>query len=87
MSESRLGSFYEGKTPSLVNVHEAYTGQHISMEEAQDLNPKYNPSKIVGHYKTSPNKTQGHVLDSHVKQRKTGTGNYKYKSRKNTANG
>ena len=31
--------------PALGNVHMAYEGGHISLEEAQDLNPKYDPSK------------------------------------------
>ena len=31
--------------PALGNVHLAYTGGHINLEEAQDLNPKYDPSK------------------------------------------
>jgi hypothetical protein len=31
--------------PALGNVHMAYEGGHINLEEAQDLNPKYDPSK------------------------------------------
>jgi hypothetical protein len=72
-SESRNDSFYEGKTPALVNVHEAYLDRKISMGEAQDLNPKYNPDKVVGGYKKNGKsypKTQGAALSSSVQQRK-----------------
>jgi len=31
--------------PALGNVHIAYEGGRINLEEAQDLNPKYDPSK------------------------------------------
>ena len=86
MAESRNGSFYEGKTPALINVHEAYTTGKIAREEAEDLNPKYAPEKVVGVYKKSKGskrvqtKTQGHRLDSMVKQRKEGKGMYKKRS-------
>jgi hypothetical protein len=89
MAESRNGSFYEGKKPALINVHEAYTTGKIAKEEAQDLNPKYAPEKVVGVYKKAKDstgtqtKTQGHRLDSVVKQRKEGKGNYKYKGKTN----
>jgi hypothetical protein len=72
-SESRNDSFYEGKTPALVNVHEAYLDRKISMAEAQDLNSKYNPDKVVGGYKKNGKsypKTQGAALSSSVQQRK-----------------
>lgn len=71
--ESRNDSFYEGKTPALVDVHEAYLDRKVSMGEAQDLNPKYNPSKIVGESKKNGKsyfKTQGAALSSSVQQRK-----------------
>lgn len=89
MAESRNGSFYEGKTPALINVHEAYTSGKIAKEEAQDLNPKYAPEKVVGVYKKTKGstaiqtKTQGHRLDSMVKQRKEGKGMYKPKGKTN----
>lgn len=89
MAESRNGSFYEGKKPALINVHEAYTTGKIAREEAEDLNPKYAPEKVVGVYKKSKGstatqtKTQGHRLDSMVKQRKEGKGMY---SKKNEGN-
>jgi hypothetical protein len=85
MAESRNGSFYEGKKPALINVHEAYTSGKIAKEEAQDLNSKYEPDKVVGVYKKTKGsnnlqtKTQGHRLDSMVKQRKEGKGAYKPK--------
>ena len=31
--------------PAIGNVHLAYEGGHINLEEAQDLNPKYDPSQ------------------------------------------
>ena len=31
--------------PAIGNVHMAYEGGHINLEEAQDLNPKYDPSQ------------------------------------------
>ena len=71
--ESRYDSFYEGKTPALVDVHEAYLDRKVSMGEAQDLNPKYNPDKVVGGYKKNGKsypKTQGAALSSSVQQRK-----------------
>ena len=83
MAESRNGSFYEGKTPALINVHEAYTSGKIAKEEAQDLNPKYAPEKVVGKYKNGGNKTQKHVYDDLVNQRKNKTGNYKPKGTTN----
>lgn len=80
--EPDKGQFYEGKKPSLVNVHEAYTSRKIAMEEAQDLNPNYEPTKIIGTIKSPTGKTyprtQAYRLDDAVKQRKTKTGNYKY---------
>ena len=72
-SESRNDSFYEGKTPALVDVHEAYLDRKVSMGEAQDLNPKYNPDRVVGGYKKNGKsypKTQGAALSSSVQQRK-----------------
>lgn len=85
MAESRNGSFYEGKTPGLVNVYEAYQGQKITKEEAEDLNTKFNPSKTLGstglkNGKRYP-KTQADQYQSLVRQRKSGTGNYKYKNK------
>lgn len=71
--ESRNDSFYEGKTPALVDVHEAYLDRKVSMGEAQDLNSKYNPDKVVGGYKKNGKsypKTQGAALSSSVQQRK-----------------
>ncbi len=72
-NESRNDSFYEGKTPALVDVHEAYLDRKVSMGEAQDLNSKYNPDKVVGGYKKNGKsypKTQGAALSSSVQQRK-----------------
>jgi hypothetical protein len=72
-AESRNDSFYEGKTPALVDVHEAYLDRKVSMGEAQDLNSKYNPDKVVGGYKKNGKsypKTQGAALSSSVQQRK-----------------
>jgi hypothetical protein len=71
--ESRYDSFYEGKTPALVDVHEAYLDRKVSLGEAQDLNPKYNPDKVVGGFKKKGKmypKTQGAALSSSVQQRK-----------------
>ena len=71
--ESRYDSFYEGKTPALVDVHEAYLDRKVSLGEAQDLNPKYNPDRVVGGYKKNGKsypKTQGAALSSSVQQRK-----------------
>ena len=71
--ESRNDSFYEGKTPALVDVHEAYLDRKVSMGEAKDLNSKYNPDKIVGESKKNGKsyfKTQGDSLSSSVQQRK-----------------
>ena len=71
--ESRYDSFYEGKTPALVDVHEAYLDRKVSLGEAQDLNPKYNPDRVVGGYKKNGKsypKTQGAALISSVQQRK-----------------
>ena len=86
MAESRNGSFYEGKTPSLVDVYEAYMGQNIAKEEAEDLTPKFNPTKVLGssglkNGKRYP-KTQADQYQSLVRQRKSNTGNYKYKGNK-----
>ena len=72
-NESRNDSFYEGKTPALIDVHEAYLDRKVSMGEAQDLNPKYNPDRVVGGYKKNGKsypKTQGAALSSSVQQRK-----------------
>ena len=89
MAESRNGSFYEGKKPALINVHEAYTTGKIAKEEAEDLNPDYNPAKVVGVYKKArtgrmsmytQTKTQGQRLDSMVSQRKKGKGMYSKKN-------
>jgi len=71
--ESRNDSFYEGKTPALVDVHEAYLDRKVSLGEAQDLNPKYYPDKVVGAFKKNGKsypKTQGAALSSSVQQRK-----------------
>ena len=71
--ESRYDSFYEGKTPALVDVHEAYLDRKVSLGEAQDLNPKYYPDKVVGAFKKNGKsypKTQGAALSSSVQQRK-----------------
>jgi hypothetical protein len=72
-NESRNDSFYEGKTPALVDVHEAYLDRKVSMGEAQDLNTKYYPDKVVGAFKKNGKsypKTQGAALSSSVQQRK-----------------
>jgi hypothetical protein len=81
MAESRNGSFYEGKTPTLLDVHEAYTSGKIPMEEAQDLNVKYDPSKVTNVFKRGDTKyvqkrTQAHMLNSVLKQKKLGKGRY-----------
>jgi len=34
-------------TPSMSDIKAAHAGNHINLEEAQDLNPKYNPLKNV----------------------------------------
>ena len=87
MVESRNGSFYEGRTPGLVDIYEAYQGQKIAKEEAEDLNPKFNPSKVVGSTGLKSNgkrypKTQLDQYQSLVRQRSLSTGNYKYKEKK-----
>jgi hypothetical protein len=38
------------RTPSIGRVHAALEGGHINLEEAQDLNPKYDPSKKLHNY-------------------------------------
>jgi hypothetical protein len=37
--------------PAIGNVHLAYKGGHISLEEAQDLNPKYKPDSPSNYVK------------------------------------
>ena len=51
----------------------AYRDRKVSLGEAQDLNPKYNPDRVVGGYKKNGKsypKTQGAALSSSVQQRK-----------------
>lgn len=41
----RVKSFEEGRTPSLVNIYRAKFAGHINNEEAQGLNPNYDPGR------------------------------------------
>ena len=80
-SSRSMGTFFEGKKPSMIDIHEAYIGGKIAKEEGQDLNPKWDPDKVVSKYKTGHNRLQRHIYDDLVKARKKGSGNYNYKKK------